>query len=62
MSPLMIAVQNENTNPDVIRALIDAGSNVSSKSYDDKRAIDYLDANTTLYGTDTYWNIRDLLY
>ena len=54
-----------NDNPDVLKVLIEAGANKYARDEDGNRAIDLLEIREDkdeFYGTDAYWEMRDLLY
>jgi len=55
-TPLMIA-DRHNSNPDVLRVLIENGADVAIK-INDYRALDYADENWELKGTDAYKLLR----
>lgn len=51
-------------NPDVLKALLDAGSDVNARGNSGKRPIELLDDRDnkdTFVGTDAYWKMRSYL-
>ena len=52
-TPLMFAADS-NSNPEILRILIENGADISIKNSEDKNAFDYADENEELKGTDVY--------
>jgi len=58
LSPLIEAARY-NSNPEVVKILIEAGANPKVVDIYGKKAIDYADENIALRGTDVYWELND---
>ena len=56
-TPLMFAVFN-NPKPEVITALLKAGTNAKAKDNEGKTAFDYGQKNEKLAGTKAYWELK----
>ena len=58
MTPLMWAAMN-NTNPEVITALLKAGAKKKKKSLEGKTAFDYAKDNPNIKDTAAYWALNN---
>ena len=57
-TPLQFAAWN-NSNPSVIKALIEGGADPAARDEDGKISFDYAEDNEALKGTDAYWLLND---
>lgn len=57
---LMFAAEY-NTNPDVLKALLDAGAEVNACDNSGKKVDDYLNENERVAGSDAYFKIKNYL-
>ena len=58
MTPLMQAA-TYNSNPKILRTLIENGADVAAKNKEGKTALDYAERNEKLKGTDAYNLLRE---
>lgn len=61
MTALMLALSEDNINADTVRLLVASGADVKTQNKYMKRAIDYLEKNKKLRGTNVYLELRELL-
>ena len=57
-TPLMRAAAY-NGDPDIIKALLNAGADAKAKDIYGRRAVDYAKDNSRIYRTNAYWTLND---